>query len=217
MSIYLNNIPTGLINLDTDYKNLQNNFSQLDISFGINHFPFSENSIKNGKHTFINMINNVNIPSGVNVLVQDEGTLYTKTNATITDLYYTPDNTGNEYQITRTDTSNFATFSTNTVYPGAQVYETGGWTFLPGGLILQYGTVKPGQNTSQTGTTLFPINFTSAPFVVLPTAISRSAGVGNQERVISIKDTSTTNNQFEWTWDNNTSNYVGFSWVAIGI
>ena len=125
MSIYLNNIPTGIVNLDVDYKNIQNNFSQLDTSFGINHFPFSENTIKNGKHTYINMVDNVSIPSGVNVLVANEGTLYTKTNATVTEMFYTPDASLNEYQMTRTVAASFALFATNTTYPGAQAFEKG--------------------------------------------------------------------------------------------
>ena len=83
---------------------------------------------------------------------------------------------------------------------------------------MQYGSVLPGQGTSQTGTTLFPTSFTSAPFIVMPTPVVRSTGQsGNQERVIAIRDTLTTASQFQWSWDNSTSSYVGFNWIAIGI
>lgn len=55
---YQPNIPTGTVELDIDYQNLQNNFSQLDAQFGIDHIPFSNTSGTppagiNGYHTSI--------------------------------------------------------------------------------------------------------------------------------------------------------------------
>ncbi len=53
MSLYDPNVPTGLINLDIDYQNLQNNFSQLDTTFGIDHYKFSDQTANNGFHNTV--------------------------------------------------------------------------------------------------------------------------------------------------------------------
>lgn len=59
MSTFQPNIPTGSVNLDQDYLNLQGNNQQLDTSFGTNHYKFSDGSSapngtpNNGKHTTI--------------------------------------------------------------------------------------------------------------------------------------------------------------------
>ena len=83
---------------------------------------------------------------------------------------------------------------------------------------MQYGSVLPGQNTSQTGTTKFPKSFTAPPFIVMATPVVRSTGQsGNQERVIAIQDTLQTASQFQWSWDNGPSSYVGFNWIAVGL
>ena len=208
MSIYNPAIPTGIVNLDDDYKNIQNNFSQLDTSFGINHFPFSENTVKNGKHTYINMVDNVAIPSGVNVLVANEGTLYTKTTAAITDMFYTPDASLNEYQMTRTDAANFATFATDTNYAPVVATRIGGWTFLPGGLILQYGNMtETAANTAGGTEVIFPIPFTS--FLGSVTATRRQNNSSTSYGIISQSLT-----KFNFT-SNGGSNQP-FFWVAIG-
>lgn len=55
MSIYNPGIPTGTVNLDQDYKNIQNNFSQANTSFGVDHVPFAV-SENNGFHTNIHQV-----------------------------------------------------------------------------------------------------------------------------------------------------------------
>ncbi len=50
MTTYQPNIPTGLVNLDTDYANIQGNFQQLDTTFGIDHYTYSNATANNGFH-----------------------------------------------------------------------------------------------------------------------------------------------------------------------
>lgn len=50
MTTYQPNIPTGFVNLDTDYANIQGNFQQLDTTFGIDHYTFSNATANNGFH-----------------------------------------------------------------------------------------------------------------------------------------------------------------------
>ncbi len=213
-SLYNPNVPTGVIQLDEDYINLQNNFQQLNTTFQVNHLPLTDGTTNNGAHTHVEMRNKAALPVGLKTL---EGTIYTKQVNAKSEAFYTPDTTTNEYQLTRTETTKFANFGTSLTYTGAAAFEKGGWVFLPGGLFLQYGSVLPGTATPRNGTTKFPVAFTSAPFIVMPTPVIKAGGQsGNQERVISIVDTSITTAQFTWQWDNNTDNYVGFNWIAIG-
>ena len=55
-SIYQPSIPTGLVDLDQDYQNIQNNFQQLDTTFGVDHTTFSNNTAQNGYHTVVHLI-----------------------------------------------------------------------------------------------------------------------------------------------------------------
>ena len=53
---YQPNIPTGTVDFDQDYLNLLGNFQQLDVSFGIDHLPFSNNTAQLGYHTVAHLI-----------------------------------------------------------------------------------------------------------------------------------------------------------------
>jgi len=63
-------------------------------------------------------------------------------------LFFTNDGFGDEYQLTRTNHTNYATFGTYTNYPGSPtVNQFGGWTFLPGGTlptVPAFGTITSG-------------------------------------------------------------------------
>lgn len=211
--------PLAAQNLSDSQPLIRGNFSSADTTFGLNHYSFTNLTAQIGKHKFVSLPVLANYAAISPAPVAGDATVYSKTAGAASQIFAVTDAATDEYQMTRFIPASFALFATNTNYPQipAKAYESGGWTFLPGGLIMQYGSVLPGQSTSQTGTTKFPISFTSAPFVVMPTAVSRAAGVGTQTRVISIKDTTVTNTQFQWTWDNGTSNYVGFNWIAIGV
>lgn len=50
MPTYQPGIPTGTEDLNVDYKNIQDNFTVLDTSFGIDHVPFSSTTAQNGYH-----------------------------------------------------------------------------------------------------------------------------------------------------------------------
>ena len=48
--MYLPGIPTGTVQLDQDYLNLQHNFTQLDTTYGVDHYKFSDGTPNNGFH-----------------------------------------------------------------------------------------------------------------------------------------------------------------------
>ena len=54
MTSYQPTIPTGLVNLDVDYKNIQNNFQQLDTTYGVDHIKYSQPT-NNGFHNQVTM------------------------------------------------------------------------------------------------------------------------------------------------------------------
>ena len=155
-------VPTGLVNLSTDYKNLQNNFQQLDTSFGKNHVKFSVTA-NNGKHTFIQMPTLGSEPSLPPGLTSGDGTVFTNTTGEV-NLFYTQGAAGNIYQMTRTSDASFASFAT----------ENPGWTFLPGGLLLQYGFAATVGTGVPNSTFNFPRQFTTGVYSATATILSGS-------------------------------------------
>ena len=208
MSTYNPLIPTGLVNLDTDYKNIQLNFQQADTSFGVNHTPFSVTP-NNGKHKFVEMPISTVIPPG---LAASEGTLYTKTASTVSELFYTPDTSTNEYQLTRTISASFSKFATNLAYgtPPAGFTQTGGWTFLPGGLLLQYGFFGKPLGIGSSGQVQFPVTWTTGAFSITLIAYRDSGS----EFVVLNSTTPPTTTTFNYFASSNGSD--GFFWQAIG-
>jgi hypothetical protein len=205
MSSYNPLVPTGKIKLSLDYKNLQNNFNQADATFGTNHYKFSDQTTNNGKHKFVEMV-----AQAKPAILAGEGALYTKTASSITNMFYTADAGGKEYQMTRAIDANFTTFGTNTNYtsPGSTV---GGWTFLPGGLLLQYGFIAPTHNPGQT-TVKFPVAFNNVAYSVQITAQVTSSG-SSDDQTAAIRSVGTTSFSASTS---SSGNVIGFWWMAIG-
>lgn len=208
MSLYNPAVPTGTVELDEDYINLQNNFQQLNTTFQVNHLPLTDNTTSNGAHTFVELRNQAGLPAGLKTL---EGTIYTKQVTGVSELFYTPDNTGDQYQITRTITASTARFSTNLAYgsPPATFTQTGGWTFLPGGMLLQYGFYGKAGALGANGTIEFPISFTTPPYSVTISLFRTSSG--NQSITISGVPTTTS-----FAFLSSSSASDGIYWQAVG-
>lgn len=49
MTLYQPGIPTGTVNLDQDYQNLQNNFQQINTTYAVDHIPLTQ-ATNNGFH-----------------------------------------------------------------------------------------------------------------------------------------------------------------------
>lgn len=139
-----------------DQPKIKDNFANINSLFNVNHYL--PGSVNNGKHEKVEMPTaGTKPPSG---LVASEATLYGKSANGASQVFFTPDTTNDEYQLTRAITASFAKFSTNTALASAN--GNGGWTFLPGGMLLQYGSFNP--NTSINVS--FPISFTGTPYSV---------------------------------------------------
>lgn len=208
------NLPNPTDLLSQSQVDLKANNAALNASFGRNHVPFAT-ATNNGKHTFIEMPISAAIPTPVPGLIAGEGTIYTKNATTFTatteaTLYYTPDASTNEYQLTRTISSKFSNFGTNLAYgtPPAGFTQTGGWTFLPGGLLFQYGFFGQTAALGGSGTIQFPIAFTTAVFSITD-SLNRTSS-GNQS--ITINTVGLTS----FTFLSSSTSSDGIYWHAIG-
>ncbi len=145
MPQYQPNIPTGTVDLNIDYQNLQGNFQVLQSTYGIDHIPFANSTpAVTGYHKDIhfNPVSTTATNPPNNYVAEDQypavaglppvvagiGQLFSsQVNDTInldTGLYWLSGN-GNKVALTR----NFV-----------PSHAASGSTFLPGGLILQWGT-----------------------------------------------------------------------------
>jgi hypothetical protein len=231
MSTFQPGVPSGTVKLNIDYRNIQQNFQQLDTTFGVDHTTFSNQTAQNGYHKTVHMIpistiasrppNNQPINPGDYTAVPGYGQLLdAQINDNInidTALYFL---TGGNIlqQLTR----NFLPVTANT-----------GCTFLPGGLILQWGTVIGTHgggnhtfNIGDTGTVTFaaaaPANF------AFPNAIfsawtqifydSTTAGVpGTTSTITAAIDFSTfAKTGFNWRVSGAGSSFTQFNWFALG-
>lgn len=53
MSMYQPLIPTGRVQLDEDYKNVRDNFTQLNTTYGIDHYAYDNQTANNGFHNTV--------------------------------------------------------------------------------------------------------------------------------------------------------------------
>lgn len=102
----------------------------------------------------------------------------------------------------------FGNTSTTTPVNGAVQCNNAGWSFLPGGLIFQYGTnPTPGNGT-------FSINFP----VTFPTKCSQLfiTGLRNSSNVDQIYQVSKSQGSFSYRTTTSNVGFTSFDWFAIG-
>jgi len=205
--LYNTGIPAANNNPSTDQPDMQTNTDSTNAILNVDHFTFNNNN--GGMHQQVQIVSQNTIPSAVNNtpvgLKNGAGTIYTKPLGGPSDLFFTPDQSGDEYKLTNIDAVNFATFGTFTNYL-APADQKGGWTFLPGGLIMQYGT-RTFLATGNTIAVTFPKSFTN--IFNIQTTIFQNAGV---TFIQGIKTQSLSG--FNFTV--NTTGTVSFYWIAIG-
>lgn len=207
-------IPQASDFIDDSQGDLLNNNIALNGIFSRNHVPIVDVTANQGKHTFVEMRNTSLIPAGLST---GEGTLYTKRNATnnISNLFYASNNVANEYMLTNviktTDNARFPAFGNN-VPLGAAPYNgfgNGGWIFLPGGLLMQYGNAI---STDVNGVTVvFPVPFSAIPYSIQLTPVIDDTSTIR----LSVLNGSQTALQF-LTNSTNSSHLKSFYWFAIG-
>lgn len=206
---YQPGIPTGTVNLDIDYQNLQNNFTQLNNIFGIDHIPFNlaQNS---GYHKSIHLVPQstgayppVPPPATANLgqLFSANGNDGYNNGET---LYFMAGN-GALRQLT----SNFT--------PSSAI---NGTTFMAGGIVMQWGFKALAGTDTESGQVLFATNnrnFGTSCYNVQVTLVSLSAaGTASPNNSLFVRTTTVSNLGFSYRYNGGSNDFSGFYWVAIG-
>lgn len=215
MTTYQPGIPTGTVNLDEDYKALKANFTALDTIFNVDHVTFSNTTAQKGYHkdihfnpistTVTNAPNNyvtaTQYPQGVPATVVGIGQLFSSSvNDGVnvdTGLYWLT-GSGRQVALTRNFTP---------------VVAANGYTFLPGGLIMQWGRISspiPSGGPVAGNQVTFPIPFPNSVFSITLGPVR--ANTTNE--VLTINSVGITNAKFNVL--TGSSNYSSVYWQAIG-
>lgn len=198
---FTSSIPVTGDSLGGTRDRIRTNFQQIATVIAVNHTAF--NSLGEGKHKFLQMPEQAAAPT----TAANEGGLYAKvgSNPSETNLFFRGESDGFEYQLTHLVSASTGRFANNTTY---QASHAGGWSFIGGGLILQYGRrTSPGSS----GTVTFPIAFPSgsAPYAIIVTNERDSA------RSANINNSGISSTSFNYFME--TSGSIALNWVAIGI
>jgi len=213
--VYNPNIPLPTDFLSDSQGDIKANFSAADTIMGIDHFQFSDGTSNKGKHKWEHIVEVANYAAITPAPAASEDVVYAKSATselagTETNLFMSPDASGNEYQLTRTVTGKFSSFGTTS--------SNKGWTFLPGGLLMQYGFVNGALTGGTTGTVTYPVEFTTEVFSLqttlayTTTSPSSTGGVGN----VTFDTTALATTGFGYKVITNSGAYTRFYWVAIG-
>lgn len=156
------NIPQPTDNLSDSQDDLLQNNIDLNTSSGINHYSFSNATVNNGKHTYLQFPEE-NAPASTGALElllhNMASTLGGTNNLGFVSYDRTVDAT-TKVQMTRREVPK--------VNPSPPVNEANGYSWLPGGFLIQYGfKINPGTS----GTITFPTPFTSTLYNVSLTPI----------------------------------------------
>ena len=180
---FTRNIPISGDSLGGTRDRVRTNFQEIDTVNSVNHVAF--NSLGEGKHKFLQMPVQASSP----VTAADEAGLFALDDSSgVPQLYFKGDNTAaaatsNLYQLTAGTSgadANIATFGAN----------ANGWTFLPGGLLLQWGSYSQGTSTAGISVS-FSRAFGAAPYSIVLT-FNRNSGTDASVMVKSLTASSFT-------------------------
>jgi len=211
MPTYQPNIPIGSVPFDQDYLNLQGNFQQLNIAYGVDHVPFSNTSGtppggQSGLHQVIHMLANStlagnppnNYPIVPPTAVGLTGELFTSQS----NDGYNPD----EILWYQSGGGRLSQLTSN-ITP---LVSGNGYTYLPGGIIYQWGSFNATSITTFAVT--FPIAFAKNLFN-LQVTIQQNSNSTIRNSIANSPAPSKTG--FTWT-GTNSSDLIKVYWVAIG-
>ncbi len=193
MTLYNPNIPQASDNLSVSQGQIQNNFSQANSVMAVNHYPFDfATTSLEGKHKFCSFVDQVSTDPST---ATGEMALYNKGD----ELFYRLQTSGTVVQLT-----------------GPALNAGSGYTTLPGGVLMQWGTgvVSSGGVII---TVTFPIAFSATPYSVSSTPYNNFIS-GTTPKVWGVVGSSitSTNAQMGVISGNTVPSNTSFSWIAIG-
>ncbi len=199
---YQPNIPSGIIPLNQDFNNLRGNFQSINTQFLVDHVPLTDTSgtPPNGYHTVLHLVpfatNPPTAPPNYPVVAGVNGPTATVGYGQLFDVTV-DDGRTTDQSLYYLSGGNRLTQLTRNIQPLAA---RPGYTFLPGGLLLQWGVTV----SSGTGVITFPIAFTAGTFLPVVT-LGPASGPG-VTLVVSTSAASFVINQVN----------IGTYWMAIG-
>lgn len=211
---YKRNIPASANNPSNDQSPLRTNTNSVDSLIAEDHYSFGV--ANGGLHKQMRIIDLLATPGS---RATGMGTLWTENTTTTgaikeSELFYVPDNTSDRYQLTRTISGKKSLFSTNTIYQaaaGTKPSTTGGWSFLPGGMLIQYG-ISTNANLSTNNAVEFPVPFMTFVGSIVLTPVRNNSN----DKVVAITTGSISNAGFTFILSGS-SQPTSITWMAIGV
>jgi len=140
--VFLPNIPQPTDDQSNSQGQLLGNNQQLDTSFAVDHYAFSDLTANNGKHKAVHLVNQSDPTTAAGEIA-----IYDKLVSAIPELFMRRASNGSVIQMT---TGN-----------PIRDFSTSGSTFLPGGFIIKFGKVVPNATT-------FPVNYAGLGLLAYP-------------------------------------------------
>lgn len=203
------NIPFATNDPSVDQPDMEENTNTINTFVQQDHLGFNNqfngNANSGGWHTNIHMI--------------DQGAGFDPARITSVGQLFAKEVTLNGFTDTalfyRTGTNvGFANSLTQITAPKNTVTGSNGYTFLPGGMIMQWGIINsPPLNSGITTPLLFNIPYPTACVNVQMTLIND--GSTQNAQVMSVRNTSVSATGFSWNYSGGSA-YRGFYWMALG-
>lgn len=183
--------------LENTRDGIRGNFVIIQDRFEDDHTTYASGT---GKHNKMTMPEQSSAPT----TAANEGALYSKvgTNPAETNLFFRAESDGYEYQMTHAYSANTGTFATSPF----------GWTFLPGGLILQWGSLT---NPGTSGTITFADNTFSFPNSIIQIQLQIYHNSSGNESATVKQDDPPTTALFKYRTTSSSANTV-LKWYALG-
>lgn len=196
--IYNRNIPDGPNDPSNDQPDMKENTNSIDDWTKVTQDHYGFNVPFGGYHRYIHQP-----PQTTPGNISGIGQTYTKTVGSDVQLFY-ESGTGVETQLTG---------------PNSASATTNGYTWLPGGILLQWGqNNNPIASSGSTNLVQnFNIPFPNNCFFVSGSGLYSSSNKPNSQISINIRQSSLSNlTNFNYIPFTGSSDYIGFLWVAIG-
>lgn len=196
MTFTFQNIPNPADLISTSQGDLKNNFQYFQASLNKDHqIVFSDTNMTTfeGRHRQVSLKNLHGIVPTISdgadsQIFSDNGNLWANTTVVGAPV-----------------PAQLTTFVADSVVPGPTFGKSIGWTFLPGGLIMQYGTASTAGSTK---TVTYPIPFPTGIFSVVATIVTSSPS-----RFVMVSTSVSPTTQFVAT---GSASAFAFNWIAIG-
>ncbi len=210
MPVFQPNVPTGSVPFNQDYLNLQGNNQQLDISMGKDHYAFSDATSNNGYHKTIHLVD-VSVTSGGNP--NNLPPLNIPAPVALTgEIFSSESNIGLGADSTLWWQSAAGKLAQMTVNLNPLALANG-YTFIPGGLILQWGVVAP---TSGDITVLFVTSNIDFPKNCFNVQVTRQRAASSPGSSFSFWVDNASISITGFKVINNDAHSYGIFWYAIG-